>query len=168
MNGSRSGPGDVGVDSRRLGIRQSARAQAAGSPSEPSVTSGLRERLVPDPTSRDRSGSILRVTDEELVQLARDGDAQAFEQLADSHKHAVYRAALAALRVPGRGGGAGCLRPVLAVASPVPWRLIVPYVAVDHCVAAGVVEETKCRGVVEKTGDSGARVQHAVRRAQPG
>jgi RNA polymerase sigma-70 factor (ECF subfamily) len=40
------------------------------------------------------------VTDDELVRLARDGDADAFDQLVQRHQPAVYRAALAALRVP--------------------------------------------------------------------
>jgi RNA polymerase sigma-70 factor (ECF subfamily) len=40
------------------------------------------------------------VTDEELVLLARQGDTSAFDQLVIRHQAAVYRAALAALRVP--------------------------------------------------------------------
>jgi RNA polymerase sigma-70 factor, ECF subfamily len=40
------------------------------------------------------------VTDEELIALARGGDADAFDQLVCRHQAAVYRAALAALRVP--------------------------------------------------------------------
>jgi len=40
------------------------------------------------------------VTDDELVVLARGGDAEAFTQLVVRHEAAVYRAALAALRVP--------------------------------------------------------------------
>ncbi len=44
--------------------------------------------------------SIYTVTDEELVLLARQGDAEAFDQLVTRHQRAVYRAALAALRVP--------------------------------------------------------------------
>jgi len=40
------------------------------------------------------------VTDEELVLLARQGDPDAFDQLVVRHQSAVYRAALAALRVP--------------------------------------------------------------------
>ena len=40
------------------------------------------------------------MTDEELVALARQGDADAFDQLVARHEAAVYRAALAALRVP--------------------------------------------------------------------
>ncbi len=39
-----------------------------------------------------------RVTDEELVQLARDGDPVAFDEIVERHKAAVFRAALAALR----------------------------------------------------------------------
>jgi RNA polymerase sigma-70 factor (ECF subfamily) len=39
------------------------------------------------------------VTDEELVLLARQGDPDAFDQLVARHQSAVYRAALAALRV---------------------------------------------------------------------
>jgi RNA polymerase sigma-70 factor (ECF subfamily) len=40
------------------------------------------------------------VTDEELVLLARQGDTSAFDQLVVRYQSAVYRAALAALRVP--------------------------------------------------------------------
>jgi RNA polymerase sigma-70 factor, ECF subfamily len=40
------------------------------------------------------------VTDEELVALARHGDANAFDQLVGRHQAAVYRATLAALRLP--------------------------------------------------------------------
>ena len=40
------------------------------------------------------------MTDEELVLLARQGDTSAFDQLVIRHQAAVYRAALAALRVP--------------------------------------------------------------------
>ena len=40
------------------------------------------------------------MTDEELVALARHGDADAFDQLVSRHQSAVYRAALAALRIP--------------------------------------------------------------------
>ena len=40
------------------------------------------------------------MTDDELVLLARQGDADAFDQLVIRHQSAVYRAALAALRVP--------------------------------------------------------------------
>ena len=39
------------------------------------------------------------MTDEELVLLARQGDPDAFDQLVARHQAAVYRAALAALRV---------------------------------------------------------------------
>jgi RNA polymerase sigma-70 factor (ECF subfamily) len=39
------------------------------------------------------------VTDEELVLLARQGDPDAFDQLVARHQAAVFRAALAALRV---------------------------------------------------------------------
>ena len=39
------------------------------------------------------------MTDEELVLLARQGDPDAFDQLVVRHQSAVYRAALAALRV---------------------------------------------------------------------
>lgn len=52
------------------------------------------------PTARGVAGSIERVTDEELVALARRGDTDAFDQLVGRHQAAVYRAALAALRVP--------------------------------------------------------------------
>jgi RNA polymerase sigma-70 factor, ECF subfamily len=40
------------------------------------------------------------VTDDELVLLARQGDADAFDQLVVRHQAAVYRAALAAMRSP--------------------------------------------------------------------
>jgi RNA polymerase sigma-70 factor (ECF subfamily) len=40
------------------------------------------------------------VTDEELVALARQGDADAFDQLVIRHQQAVYRTTLAALRDP--------------------------------------------------------------------
>ncbi|HET9361735.1 MAG TPA: hypothetical protein VFO58_18410, partial [Vicinamibacterales bacterium] len=50
------------------------------------------------PTAREVAGSIVRVTDEELVALARRGDTDAFDQLVGRHQAAVYRAALAALR----------------------------------------------------------------------
>jgi RNA polymerase sigma-70 factor (ECF subfamily) len=40
------------------------------------------------------------VTDDELVRLAQAGDAGAFDQLIARHQAAVFRAALAALRVP--------------------------------------------------------------------
>jgi RNA polymerase sigma-70 factor (ECF subfamily) len=40
------------------------------------------------------------VTDEELVAAAKSGDFAAFDQLVRRHEAAVYRAALAALRVP--------------------------------------------------------------------
>ncbi len=53
-----------------------------------------------DPTGQGVSGSISRVTDDELVVLARQGDTAAFDALVVRHQAAVYRAALAALRVP--------------------------------------------------------------------
>ena len=40
------------------------------------------------------------MTDDELVRLAQAGDAGAFDQLVVRHQAAVFRAALAALRVP--------------------------------------------------------------------
>jgi RNA polymerase sigma-70 factor (ECF subfamily) len=52
------------------------------------------------PTAGGVAGSIERVNDEELVVLARRGDTDAFDQLVGRHQAAVYRAALAALRVP--------------------------------------------------------------------
>jgi RNA polymerase sigma-70 factor (ECF subfamily) len=45
-------------------------------------------------------GSISDVTDEELVLLARSGDRKAFGELVQRYEVVVYRAALAALRVP--------------------------------------------------------------------
>lgn len=55
--------------------------------------------ILPDPTIAEARRSIERVTDEELVLLARQGDPDAFDQLVARHQSAVYRAALAALRV---------------------------------------------------------------------
>ena len=52
------------------------------------------------PTGTRSRGSIESVTDEELVLLARQGETSAFDQLVVRHQAAVYRAALAALRVP--------------------------------------------------------------------
>jgi RNA polymerase sigma-70 factor (ECF subfamily) len=46
---------------------------------------------------RDLALSIHRVTDSELVERARAGDAAAFGELMTRHVHAVYRTALAAL-----------------------------------------------------------------------
>src|SRR5215471_17203970 len=54
---------------------------------------------VRDPTADTWPGSTGRVTDDELVRLARAGDASAFDQLVVRHQAAVFRAALAALRV---------------------------------------------------------------------
>ena len=54
---------------------------------------------VVDPTVDRAPGSTGRVTDDELVRLARAGDASAFDQLVVRHQAAVFRAALAALRV---------------------------------------------------------------------
>ena len=51
-----------------------------------------------DPTIAARRQSIYRVTDEELVLLARQGDPDAFDQLVARHQSAVFRAAMAALR----------------------------------------------------------------------
>jgi RNA polymerase sigma-70 factor, ECF subfamily len=51
-------------------------------------------------TVEPRAGSTGCVTDDELVRLAQAGDAGAFEQLVVRHQAAVFRAALAALRVP--------------------------------------------------------------------
>ena len=56
-------------------------------------------RRPPDPTTTGDARSIQRVTDEELVLLARQGDPDAFDQLVARHQGAVFRAALAALRV---------------------------------------------------------------------
>ena len=59
---------------------------------------GFNDRAA-NPTIRDARGSISCVTDEELVLLARQGDPDAFDQLVARHQSAVFRAALAALRV---------------------------------------------------------------------
>jgi RNA polymerase sigma-70 factor, ECF subfamily len=56
--------------------------------------------LVVDPTWPPVEGSIRCVTDEELVLLAQQGDTGAFDELVVRHQAAVYRATLAALRVP--------------------------------------------------------------------
>jgi RNA polymerase sigma-70 factor (ECF subfamily) len=53
-----------------------------------------------DRTNARPAGSIGCVTDDELVRLAQAGDAGAFDQLVVRHQAAVFRAALAALRVP--------------------------------------------------------------------
>ena len=52
-----------------------------------------------NPTLQASPESIRCVTDEELVLLARQGDPDAFDQLVARHQAAVFRAALAALRV---------------------------------------------------------------------
>lgn len=56
--------------------------------------------FVVDPTLLSVERSIGCVTDEELVLLARQGDTGAFDELVARHQAAVYRATLAALRVP--------------------------------------------------------------------
>ena len=56
--------------------------------------------LLADPTCLPIEVSVVCVTDEELVLLARQGDTGAFDELVIRHQAAVYRAALAALRVP--------------------------------------------------------------------
>jgi len=56
-------------------------------------------RSASDPTISQPRGSISCVTDEELVLLARQGDPDAFDQLVARHQSAVFRAAMAALRV---------------------------------------------------------------------
>jgi len=53
-----------------------------------------REKI---PTGRAGSASNPRVTEEELVARARLGEADAFGELVDRHRTAVYRTALAAL-----------------------------------------------------------------------
>jgi RNA polymerase sigma-70 factor (ECF subfamily) len=64
------------------------------------VVSGFSRTLFfTDPTCAEARRSIGRVTDEELVLLARQGDPDAFDQLVVRHQAAVFRAALAALRV---------------------------------------------------------------------
>ena len=64
------------------------------------VVSAFRRTLIlPDQTIAQARRSIERVTDEELVLLARQGDPDAFDQLVARHQSAVFRAALAALRV---------------------------------------------------------------------
>jgi len=64
------------------------------------VSGFSRTLLIPsDPTTTGAPRSIGRVTDEELVLLAQRGDPDAFDQLVARHQAAVFRAALAALRV---------------------------------------------------------------------
>jgi len=52
------------------------------------------------PTAASLQLSIEYVTDAELVERTRTGDADAFGELVDRHRSAVYRAALAALGSP--------------------------------------------------------------------
>ncbi len=66
---------------------------------EPGVWSWERAARDAHPTLETPLGSLERVTDEELVLLARQGDPDAFDQLVVRHQAAVFRAALAALRV---------------------------------------------------------------------
>jgi RNA polymerase sigma-70 factor (ECF subfamily) len=54
--------------------------------------------FVEHPTVDAPPGSTECVTDDELVRLARAGDASAFDQLVVRHQAAVFRATLAALR----------------------------------------------------------------------
>jgi len=56
-----------------------------------------RPRIQEIPTVPGSRVSIDQVTDAELVERARDGDATAFGELVDRHRSAVFRAALAAL-----------------------------------------------------------------------
>jgi RNA polymerase sigma-70 factor (ECF subfamily) len=53
-----------------------------------------------DPTSDLVRASIGCVTDGELVERVRAGQTDAFEELVERHRGAIYRAALAALRNP--------------------------------------------------------------------
>ncbi len=57
-------------------------------------------RPIHHPTGGLAHESSTAVTDDELVALARGGDADAFDQLVIRHQAAVYRAVLAALRNP--------------------------------------------------------------------
>ena len=77
-----------------------SRASAPPWPSRVGVGSWESGVVAPDPTLTPVGRSIQCVTDEELVLLARQGDADAFDQLVARHQAAVYRAALAALRRP--------------------------------------------------------------------
>lgn len=47
--------------------------------------------------AQGRPESNLRMTDDELIEQVRAGDAAAFGELVERHRGAVYRAALAAL-----------------------------------------------------------------------
>jgi RNA polymerase sigma-70 factor (ECF subfamily) len=53
--------------------------------------------MTANPTGDPFDGSIWRVTEDELVRRASDGDVDAFDQLVQRHQAAVFRAALAAL-----------------------------------------------------------------------
>lgn len=64
------------------------------------LPSTLAGSLTIFPTATARRESIGRVTDGELVERARGGDAAAFGELAVRHGPAVYRAAVAALGSP--------------------------------------------------------------------
>lgn len=72
------------------GLREARPARGAGSPR------GLGEA---EPHALGSRRSLADVTDDELVRLAQAGDAGAFDQLVVRHQAAVFRAALAALRV---------------------------------------------------------------------
>src|SRR5215216_5581931 len=64
------------------------------------VEADLQVRLHGYQTLPSLAESTACVTDDELVLLARQGDPDAFDQLVIRHQSAVYRAALAAMRVP--------------------------------------------------------------------
>jgi hypothetical protein len=75
------------------------------------------------------------VTDEELVALARQGDTAAFAALVVRHQAAVYRAALAAVRIPADAEdvAAGRVRQGVVEAGSVPRRGNVQDVGTGHC-----------------------------------
>src|SRR5262249_36662463 len=106
---ARSGHGAAHARPRRPPPRR--RRRRAGRPARPVVlhaargpgrlAAGHREdrEIGPSiPTAAAAPPSNRRVTDAALVERARAGDAEAFGELVDRHRDAVFRAALAALR----------------------------------------------------------------------
>ena len=72
---------------------------AAPDPSPPAPSKPPQQPATSiDPTSEAPALSRVCVTDDDLVERARQGDPAAFGELVDRHRRAVYRAALAVLR----------------------------------------------------------------------
>jgi len=90
----------LGFEVPRSEFRDSEASVRSTRPPEHRNTNTNLEPGTGNPTVPVNPGSIDHVTDEELVQLAQTGDADAFGQLVVRHQGAVYRAALSALRVP--------------------------------------------------------------------